>query len=293
MSYLLFMDESGHDHNSMPYEVRGGVALPVANIWPFVRALQKLELECFGAKLSLYKKELKGSTLLNRKRFKFAFQDAQMTEEERRKHARGFLTKGLEKQTPVRDEFTAYGQACLLFAEGVFQLLEENDAELFAGAIPRGTHRNQISNTGDLLRKDHVFLFERFFYLLEQKQKHGIIVMDEVEKSADRKFVRMMEAYFTKTKTGRYRSTRVVPVPLFVASDMSYAVQAADLCIYAVNWGFRVPACGMNNQRRDEIADLAGNWLSRLQFKGQGYRDGQVYSTFGIFFVPDLYESRK
>ena len=293
MSYLLFMDESGHDHKSMPYEVRGGVALPIGNIWPFVRALQQLELDCFGARLALYKKELKGSTLLDRKRFKFANQDKQMADEERRKHARGFLTKGLEKKPPIRDEFTAYGQACLLFAEGVFQLLDEKKAKLFAGAIPRGAHRDQNSINEEILRKDHVFLFERFFYLLDQEQKHGIIVMDEVEKSADRKFVNMMEAYFTKTQTGRYRSTRVVPVPLFVASDMSYAVQAADLCIYAINWGFRVPTHGMDAERRDEVADLAGNWLSRLQFKGQGYRDGQVYNTFGIFFVPDLYESRQ
>ena len=26
MSYLLFLDESGHDHRTMPYEVRGGVS---------------------------------------------------------------------------------------------------------------------------------------------------------------------------------------------------------------------------------------------------------------------------
>jgi hypothetical protein len=27
MSYLFFMDESGHDHRNTPYEVRGGVAI--------------------------------------------------------------------------------------------------------------------------------------------------------------------------------------------------------------------------------------------------------------------------
>ena len=27
MAWLLFLDESGHDHKQMPYEVRGGVAL--------------------------------------------------------------------------------------------------------------------------------------------------------------------------------------------------------------------------------------------------------------------------
>ncbi len=27
MAWLLFLDESGHDHKQMPYEVRGGVAI--------------------------------------------------------------------------------------------------------------------------------------------------------------------------------------------------------------------------------------------------------------------------
>ena len=27
MAWLLFLDESGHDHKQMPYEVRGGIAL--------------------------------------------------------------------------------------------------------------------------------------------------------------------------------------------------------------------------------------------------------------------------
>ena len=40
-----------------------------------------------------------------------------------------------------------------------------------------------------------------------------------------------------------------MPTPFFVSSDMSYAVQAADLCIYCIyciNWGFRLPARGMD-----------------------------------------------
>ncbi len=48
MSWLLFLDESGHDHNSMPYEVRGGIALQDMKAWPFVQGVQRLELECFG-----------------------------------------------------------------------------------------------------------------------------------------------------------------------------------------------------------------------------------------------------
>ena len=139
MSWLFFLDESGHDHKQTPYEVRGGVALHVGKLWPFVQAVQRLELDCFGASLHQYRKELKGTTLLDKKRFKFAAQDAPMNAEERRKHCRAFLTKGLEKKNPNRAEFTAYGQACLEMAKGIFELLQSHEAKVVAAAIPRDT----------------------------------------------------------------------------------------------------------------------------------------------------------
>ena len=40
MSWLLFLDESGHDHRTMPYEVRGGVALHASELWPFVQDMR-------------------------------------------------------------------------------------------------------------------------------------------------------------------------------------------------------------------------------------------------------------
>ncbi len=292
MSWLLFLDESGHDHKQMPYEVRGGIALHVSKLWPFVRAVQKLELDAFGAQLSLYKKELKGSTLLDAKRFKFAAQMPRMNEEERRKHCRGFLTKGLEKKSPTRDEFSAYGQACMEMARGMFELLQNHDARLFASAVPRGAAKPPPELREGMLRKDQVFLLERFFYHLESERQHGILVMDEVEKASDRKFLMRIERYFSQSATGRYRSHWVVPTPFFVSSDMSYAVQAADLCIYCLNWGFRLPGVGMNAPVRQEIADEFASWLGRLQFRGEGYRNGAVFRSFGIVFVPDLYETR-
>ena len=102
-----------------------------------------------------------------------------------------------------------------------------------------------------------------------------------------------MERYFSRTGTGRYRSAWIVPVPMFVASDMSYAVQAADLCIYSLNWGFRLPALGMNAATRSEIATEFGPWLNQLQYRGQGYRDGNVYHSYGIVYVPDPYDGRE
>jgi hypothetical protein len=211
-----------------------------------------------------------------------------MDADARRKHCRGFLTKGLEKKSPAREEFAAYGQACLEMARGVFQLLQQSQAVLFATAIPPAPAAPGFT-FDEYLRKDKVFLLERFFYFLESKREHGLLVVDEVQKVADRKFVRQLEAYFTNTSTGRYRTQWIVPSPFFVASDMIYPMQAADLAIYCVNWGFRLPSFGMNVATRQEIADEFGPWLNRLQFRGEGYHDGRVFSTYGVVFVPNPY----
>ena len=187
MSYLLFLDESGHDHKQMPYEVRGGIALHASRIWSFVQAMQRLEFASFGTELQQFRKELKGCKLLDKDRFKWAAQDSSMSDEERRKNCRSFLTKGLEKKQPTKNEFTAYGQACLEMATGIFELLRQHEASLFAAAIPRKIKKPGTSEAADYLRKDHVFLLERYFYFLEDKQEFGLLVMDEVEKSADRR----------------------------------------------------------------------------------------------------------
>jgi hypothetical protein len=290
VSYLLFLDESGHDHKVAPYEVTGGIAVHVSKLWSLVQQMQRLELDVYGVRLAEYRTELKGSKLLSRHRFKWARQAERLSDEARRKLCRAFLTKGLEKKSPTRDEFTAYGQACLDMARGVLELLRQMEAQLFAAAIPATVVRPATFQAEEFLRKDHVYLLERFFYFLEKKQQHGILVMDAVDRGADQRLVRRIERYFTKTQTGRYRAAWIVPVPLFVASDMTHAVQAADLCIYAVNWGFRLPTQGMNAPVRAEIADEFGQWIAQLKFKGTGYRDGRAFDSHGICFVADPYE---
>jgi hypothetical protein len=216
---------------------------------------QRLELECFGGHLSLYRKELKGRNLLDRKRFRFAEQDAAMLDE----------------------------------ARGLMELLRGHDAILFAAAIPRSVTKPPTVEANEFLRKDHVFLLERYFYFLESKREHGLIVMDEVDKTEDRRFVGRLQRYFTKAGPGRYRTTWIVPTPFFVASDMTYPIQAADICIYCVNWGFRIESVGMNAPKREEIARDFGPWLNQLQFHGQAYRDGVVFESFGIVYVANPY----
>ncbi|MEY3479818.1 MAG: hypothetical protein RIQ71_593 [Verrucomicrobiota bacterium] len=289
MSLLLFLDESGHDHRTLPYEVHGGFALHSNKLWPFVQSLTNLEQVCFGDALSRFRTEIKGSKLLDKDRFRFAAQVPPMEDSERRRLCLGFLNKGLRKQSPTFAEFAAYGQACLQMVRGIFDLLSQHEAQIFASIVPRKLAPPQERE--GILRKDIVFLLERYFYLLEYRQEAGLLVLDESEKMEDRRFVRRLERYFRETQTGRYRSARIVPSPFFVASDMAYPVQVADVIVYSVNTGVRLPK--MMEPVRKEIADEFAPLVERLQWRGDGYRDGETYKTQGLVYVPDLYTARK
>ena len=242
----------------------------------------------FGAYLHQFGSELKGCKLLSKDRFKWAAQGSNMDPAERRKQALNFLNSGAQKRKPRRDEFTGYGQACLAFAEEIIQLLRSYEAQVFAGIIPCNV-KPAIVPPADLLRKDLVFLLERYFYFLAARQESGLLVMDGSEKQADRKLVRRMERYFTETMVGRQRTQWIVPVPLFVESDMAYGVQVADLCIYCLNWGWRLGS--MTEPTRKEIEPYV-LLLEKSIWHGDGYRDGHVFKTHGTVYVPDPYTPR-
>jgi hypothetical protein len=177
-------------------------------------------------------------------------------------------------------------------ARGIFKELRSHKAQLFAAAIPRDVGRPATFEAEEYLRKDQVFLLQRYFDFLEARKEHGLLVMDQVERAEDRRFISRLERYFTRTETGRNRTAWIVPVPLFVASELTYPLQAADLAIYCLNWGFRLPSRGMDADVRQEIADEFGPWISQLQFRGESYQDGKVYTEYGIVYVPDPYTRR-
>jgi hypothetical protein len=81
---------------------------------------------------------------------------------------------------------------------------------------------------------------------------------------------------------GQYRANYVIPSPFFVSSDMTYAIQAADVCIYAINWGYRLPR--MDQPTRKEINENFGQWLRKLQYKSTiGDMEGR--RVYGIVYV--------
>ncbi|WP_437876346.1 DUF3800 domain-containing protein [Sorangium sp. So ce513] len=177
-------------------------------------------------------------------------------------------------------------------AHGTFQLLRDQGASIIAIAIPRDSPKPP-ADVSEILRKDQVFLLERYFYFLQAQKETGLIVLDQTEKSDDRRLVRRIERYFEETVTGRHRAAYVVPSPFFVSSDMAYPVQAADICIYCINWGYRMPHRGMDAPTREEIATEFGDWIEDLEFYGTGRWHGKTFNVDGITYVPDLYESRR
>jgi hypothetical protein len=254
LSYLFFLDESGHDHQNCPYEVRGGIVLHAGRLWRFVQDFATLEESCFGVRLPEFNVEVKGSSLLDKKRFRWASQGDLLDDVARRKYCIGFLNKGLQHASPSEIEFRAFGQACLSLARGIFQLLRTHNARVFASVVPSTIEKPATPEAEDYLRKDLVFLLERYFnFIAPQKNETGLLVFDETDASADRNFIRQIERYFTLTQMGRFRANSVVPVPFFVESGLTRAVQAADVCIYAINWGFRLPTRGMDADVRQEL----------------------------------------
>jgi hypothetical protein len=291
MSYLLFVDESGHDHRNTPLEVRGGIALQAEKLWPFIKAMQALEETSFGTTLGKYGSEIKGCKLLDKRRFQWALQGPIFDDESRRKHTVSFFEKGRKKKKPKREEFTAYGQACLSMARGIFQIVKGHDGLIFASAIPITVKKPDTFKALEYLRKDHVYLLERFFSFLEENKATGLIVMDATEKTGDRRFVKRLERYFKQSFIGQQRVSRIVPVPFFVDSDMLYPIQAADVLIYCINWGFRFPGAGIQPARPEIHAEF-DSLLFQMQYHGQIYREGEVFSIHGISYVPEPYTGR-
>ncbi len=107
------------------------------------------------------------------------------------------------------------------------------------------------------LRKDYAYLFERYFYFLEDRpdEQLGLVVFDELERSQCHILIDQMTRYFRETARGRTRASLVVPEPFFVHSHLTTAIQIADIVAYLVAWGVRVG--GMTRPAREEPGSLA------------------------------------
>jgi hypothetical protein len=142
---------------------------------------------------------------------------------------------------------------------------------------------------GAFLRRDYAFLFERFFYQLEATPgvEMGLIVFDELDKARSRILLDQMGGYFLRSEVGYRRSARIVPEPFFVHSDLTTAVQLADLVAYCANWAVRLTH--MDKPARDELKPLA-QLIFDLRFVGFRIdkESGREWPVYGMFYLDDL-----
>ena len=104
-----------------------------------------------------------------------------------------------------------------------------------------------------MLRKDYIYLFERFYYFLEDVpgEPRGIVVFDELDKSESHILLTQMDKYFKCTVKGRSRSSLIIPEPFFVHSDLTTGIQVVDFVAYLLSWNFRVG--NLNKPKREEL----------------------------------------
>ena len=236
MAFFLFIDESGQDHHDSPYEVLAGIAMEDRDLWNFIQSAHKLEMECFGRRYCDNGGELKARNFLKRKTFRLASQLPPIPLSERTILAKRALDNGA---TVAQMELTALAQAKLDYVRKLLELCQQFRFKVFASII---CDPASIPADEAMLRKDYVYLFERFYYFLEDKpgESKGIVVFDESEKSASHLLLGQMDKYFKKTLKGRYRATLIIPEPFFVHSDLTTGIQVVDFVAYIISWNFRV-----------------------------------------------------
>lgn len=266
MAWFLFIDESGQDRRNSPYEVLAGIAIQDRNLWSLILDVHESELHHFGRRYSDGPSELKGTKLLKRKVFQHASLNVDVLLDERRQLAKFALDNGSEAKI---QHLKALALAKIDYVRSIFDICEKFQCKAFASIVEIDAEPTALGG----LRKDYAYLFERFFYFLEDMpgSENGIIVFDELEKSQSHILVDQCHQYFKETAIGRQRSGLIVPEPFFVHSDLTTGVQVADLVAYCVSWGFRHPQ--MTRPSRAELQPFAQQ-IANLRYKTTRYRNG-------------------
>jgi hypothetical protein len=287
MSCLLFLDESGVDQRTSPYEVLAGVAVQDQHLWNLICRIQEAEVEHFGRRVTSDALELKGKSLLKQKTFRLAAQLPPFEAGERRLLANTCLEKGLAARGQngsgvTRPELTALAQAKIAFVNKILELCASHYVKAFASIVPRSAPRP----AGNFLRKDYAYLFERFFYFLEDSRlgELGLVVFDELERSQCHVLVNQMALYFRNTAKGRLRAARVIPEPFFVHSELTTAIQISDLVAYIISWGIRFGT--MNEPQREELG-LLGDLVCELRYRTKR-PDQPDYPIWSFTLIEDL-----
>ena len=179
---------------------------------------------------------------------------------------------------------TVLSQANLAYADEALEICARFRCRVFASIVTRRAPRPDPTH----LRKDYAYLFERFYYYLEDQgpTTSGVIVFDELEKSQSHILVDQMHSYFTLTAKGQQRAGQVIPEPLFVHSELTTGVQLADLVAYIVSWGVRLD--NMTEPARPELNTLSGR-VRQMRYRATRELDGRPdFAIWSFTLISDL-----
>lgn len=285
MAWFLFIDESGQDRKESPYEVLAGVAILDSDLWNLIKELHNAEVAHFGRRYSDGTRELKAKAILKRKTFTRA-RDATLLPNEVPSLAKAVLDDGALNGS-LRN-IQALSLAKIAYVTDVFSICESYKCRVFASMVdPKAP-----PTTGSGLRKDYGYLFERFFYFLEDQSseagvpQQGVVVFDELDKSKSHLLIDQSHRYFKETAIGRHRAKLVIPEPFFVHSDLTTGIQIADLVAYCLSWGFRLAS--MDQPARAELAPYI-NQLKGLRHRALRNRMGKIdFEIWSIAYIDDL-----
>ncbi len=279
--FFLFVDESGQDHHNSPYEVLAGMAVEDRDLWNLISALQEAELKNFGTRYTEGRSELKGKKLLKAKTCRLAAQMPAIAANERVLLAKQCLMNG---DLAGKREITALSQAKLAYVREALDICARFRCKTFASVVNPASPGSGPEH----LRKDYAYLFERFFYFLDDEDAHpsGNIVFDELEKSQSHILIGQMDRYFKSTAKGRLRSSLVIPEPFFVHSDLTTGIQIADLLAYTISWGVRFG--GMDRPRREELAPYAEQVMGLRHRAFRAVDGGTDALVWSFTYITDL-----
>jgi Protein of unknown function (DUF3800) len=285
---LYFVDESGIDLKRSPCLVLAGVGIKERNVWPMTQAFDQLRTDClrFPPQMAY---EVKGSKLLKARVFKQAASHQPIPIDERNRAVERLLSKNAcgEPANPL--ELAALAQAKLEFVHRALALAADFGMTVFASIVPREAPQQRDRS---FLRKDFSYLFQRIHcHVCDQKaEDHAVMIFDEQDPALSQRLLDQIHRYFLETDRGQQRAERMIPMPFFVHSDLTPAIQIADLVAYIVNWGLRMSR--MPEPTREELRPFADKVFS-LRYEGNEVPLNRKLrkrgkKIWGIAYIPDL-----
>ena len=181
-----------------PCEVLAGVTVAEDSLWNLIRAIRSAEKDHFGGSVrELWSEEVKAKKLLKRDRFNEAQRPDVIRADDCLRLANSLLMKGkTAKGQPTNSprflEIVALSRQVLQFVHSVLDIAAGFNVQVIASMVDPNAPRPEPGR----LRKDYVYLFERYFYFLETlpARDRGLIVFDELDKSLSHGLLPQMAA---------------------------------------------------------------------------------------------------